>query len=182
MKRRAHLATVPVPKAPKPAPKRPGRPRIGLPIKRIETLAAAGLGQREIGLCIGVSPDTLQRRGREATEAPEEYPESAAFAAAFARGRALGHEKTAKKILALADAGSERMLELRARCLFKWTDKQIVEHEGLPDAAPAVALSVTTTAQQGEADAEKYGAAVLRSLERQALINAAAGVTDEGNQ
>ncbi len=68
------------------------RPKIEIDISRVEELAAQGLSQAEICLCIGVSEDTLSRRKAD----------SAAIADAIKSGKAKAASEVANTLYLLA--------------------------------------------------------------------------------
>lgn len=69
-----------------------GRPRIQIDISRVEQLAAQGLSQAEICLCLGISEDTLSRRKAD----------SAAIADAINSGRAKAASEIANTLYQMA--------------------------------------------------------------------------------
>lgn len=72
-----------------------GRPRIDIDIALVADLAGRGLSQAEICLVVGISEDTLSRRKLE----------SAAFADAIKRGRAVAADAVANKLYEMATSG-----------------------------------------------------------------------------
>lgn len=71
------------------------RPRIDIDIDRVANLAGRGLSQVEICLVLGISEDTLSRRKAN----------SAAFADAIKRGRAVAADEVANKLYEMAKSG-----------------------------------------------------------------------------
>lgn len=71
------------------------RPRIEINISRVEELAAQGLSQAEICLCLGISEDTLSRRKAD----------SAAIADAIKSGKAKAASEVANRLYLMAKGG-----------------------------------------------------------------------------
>lgn len=71
------------------------RPRVEIDISRVEELAARGLTQEEIALCLGISETTLYERKRE----------SAVFVEAIKRGKAKAASEIANRLYQMAKGG-----------------------------------------------------------------------------
>lgn len=97
------------------------RPKLEIDTSRVEELAAQGLSQAEICLCLGISEDTLTRRKAD----------SAAIADAINRGKAKAASEVANVLYLKAtkdrDLGAIIWWEKTRRGL---SDKQAVEHSG----------------------------------------------------
>ncbi len=103
-----------------------GRPKLDIDISRVEQLAAQGLTQAEICLCLGISEKTLERRKSEL----------AVLSDAIKRGRAKAASEVANVLYLKAtkdkDLGAIIWYEKTRRGL---SDRQAVEHSG-PAGAP----------------------------------------------
>lgn len=97
------------------------RPKIEIDISRVEELAAQGLTQAEICLCLGISEGTLYSRKRD----------NEVFEAAIKSGRAKAASEVANVLYLKAtkekDLGAIIWWEKTRRGL---TDKQAIEHSG----------------------------------------------------
>lgn len=71
------------------------KPRLHIDISRIEELAAQGLSQAEICLCLGISESTLYNRKRECEE----------FEDAIKRGKAKAASEIANRLYQMAKGG-----------------------------------------------------------------------------
>jgi hypothetical protein len=118
------------------------RPKIEIDISRVEELAAQGLTQVEICLCLGISPKTLERRKVEMSVLTD----------AINRGKAKAASEVANVLYLKAtkdrDLGAIIWYEKTRRGL---SDRQAVEHSG-PEGRPiaiefnyhAVATEITS--------------------------------------
>lgn len=111
-----------------------GRTRIEIDIARVAELAGRGLSQAEICLIIGVSEDTLQRRKAESAE----------FAAAVKRGKAVAAETVSNKLFELAQKGDLGAIIWYEKTRCNRTDKVAHELTG-KDGGP---IEVTAVAKQ----------------------------------
>lgn len=96
------------------------RPRIELDISRIEELAAQGLTQAEICLCLGISEKTLERR----------KVDMSVVADAIKSGRAKAASEISNTLYRMARGGDLGAIVWWEKTRRGLTDKQAVEHTG----------------------------------------------------
>ncbi len=96
------------------------RPRIELDISRIEELAAQGLTQAEICLCLGIGENTLLRRKQE----------SEVVADAIKRGRAKAASEISNVLYGMAQRGDLGAIVWWEKTRRGLTDKTQQEYSG----------------------------------------------------
>jgi hypothetical protein len=96
------------------------RPKIEIDISRVEELAAQGLTQAEICLCLGIGENTLLRRKAE----------SEVLADAIKRGKAKAASEISNVLYQMARRGDLGAIVWYEKTRRGLSDKQTIEHSG----------------------------------------------------
>jgi predicted sugar kinase len=86
-------------------------------LNEVERLASLGLTEEQIGLALGVSPDTMTRRKQDTAE----------FAEAIKRGKALGIGHVTNKLRELIDSGNPTSTLFFLKCKAGWNEQAEIE-------------------------------------------------------
>lgn len=97
-----------------------GRPKIEIDILRVEELAAQGLTQVEICLCLGISEKTMERRKAEQT----------VLAEAIKRGKAKAASEISNVLYRMAQGGDLGAIVWYEKTRRGLSDRAHVEHVG----------------------------------------------------
>ncbi len=125
------------------AEKRKTKPRIEIDLARVTELASKGLSQEQIAAALGISERTLRNRKAESAE----------FAEAIEKGRALGIEEVANALFENAKAGNVTAQIFFLKAQAKWKDKHDAD-DGEGDEPTPVAVTVEVKSGRKRADAE----------------------------
>lgn len=101
------------------------KPKIEIDLCEVERLAAQGLTQEQIALCLGISARAYQYKKKDDAE----------IAAAVKRGQARGISTVTNKLFELCEEGNLGAICFYMKTRGGWSEKQQVEHSG-PDGGP----------------------------------------------
>lgn len=88
-------------------------------IKKVESLAARGMEEQDIALCLGINPSTLSHSKAQLEQ----------LAQAIKRGKAKGIAKVTAALLKNVDIGNVTAQIFYLKCQAKWRDQEYIDPE-----------------------------------------------------
>lgn len=106
--------------------KRVGRPEIKIDYQKAEALAARGMDKKDIALCLGMKPSTLQLHQKKDSK----------FQAALDRGQAAGIAAVTGQLLKGINLGNMTAIIFYLKCRAHWKETSVLETRDLPALPP----------------------------------------------